>query len=156
MIRFDPFNPRMHRNSRKLWKMAGEWRRSGVFCRNSPPTNFSRGRVEKFPSHLEAQSSGQRSFSQTFQPSSSAITQLVGEGELKLNWRECGKELLLRAPCFRCSIRERCASLRLSPFSRSIQLLLRCPYKIYISRLLKIKWIKIKRILKCIIRTFFS
>lgn len=62
---------------------------------------------EEFPSRLEAQSSGQRAgrelfrrhFSRVHRCYNSAVVHRrscvsLGEGELKLNWRECGKELL--------------------------------------------------------------
>lgn len=84
------------------------------------------GGEEEFPSRLEAKSSGQRAggtfshrhFSRVHRCYNSAVVHRrsyvsLGEGELKLNWRELRQGTL----CFGCFVAGlgRCASLCLSP-----------------------------------------
>lgn len=95
------------------------------------------GGGEEFPSRLEAKSSGQRAggtfsrrhFSRVHRCYNSAVVHRwsyvsLGEGELKLNWRELRQGTL----CFRCSIRKMRLSLPFPNFLDRSIIFTRCPY----------------------------
>lgn len=95
------------------------------------------GGEEEFPSRLEAKSSGQRAggtfshrhFSRVHRCYNSAVVHRwsyvsLGEGELKLNWRELRQGTL----CFRCSIRKMRLPLPFLNFLHRSIIFTRCPY----------------------------
>lgn len=99
------------------------------------------GGEEEFPSRLEAKSSGQRAggtfshrhFSRVHRCYNSAVVHRrsyvsLGEGELKLNWRELRQGTL----CFRCSIRKMRLPLPFPNFLDRSIIFTRCPSNVFL------------------------